>query len=132
MYLFKQLIYSWNRVTNILLYSFKIIVISPPSRVQIRIISYICIIDKKYKDKKMPVFEYKCSSCNSKFEVLHKSSVKQEDVTCPECDSKEIKKLFSSFCASVQTHSHESVCNRENCGMQSVGCGCAGGSCGIN
>ena len=80
----------------------------------------------------MPVFEYKCTSCNSKFEVLHKSSVKQEDVSCPDCNSKEIKKLFSSFSASVQGHSHENGCNHESCGMPSTGCGCSGGSCGLN
>ena len=33
----------------------------------------------------MPLFEYKCSDCNAKFEILHKSSVNQEDVFCPEC-----------------------------------------------
>jgi putative FmdB family regulatory protein len=79
----------------------------------------------------MPVFEYKCSSCNSKFEVLHKSSVKHEDVICPDCNSKEIKKLFSAFSASVQGNSHNG-CNPESCGMPSARCGCSGGSCAHN
>ena len=77
----------------------------------------------------MPVFEYKCTTCNSKFEVLHKSSLKQEDVTCPECSSKEIKKLFSTFSASIPSQTNNNVCNPENCGMPSVGCGCSGGCC---
>jgi len=80
----------------------------------------------------MPVFEYKCSSCNSKFEILHKSSESKGNIICPECNSKEIKKLFSSFCASVKGHSHNQGCNPESCGMPSTGCGCAGGNCGLN
>jgi putative FmdB family regulatory protein len=78
----------------------------------------------------MPVFEYKCTACNSKFEVLHKSSVNQEDVSCPDCDSKSTKKLFSSFSPSV--HTHESPCSQGNCNMPSPGFGCPGGSCGMN
>jgi putative FmdB family regulatory protein len=79
----------------------------------------------------MPVFEYKCSSCNSKFEVLHKSSVNQQEVSCPECDSKTIIKLFSSFTPSGHTHSYESPCAHGNCNMPS-GYGCTGGECGLN
>jgi putative FmdB family regulatory protein len=79
----------------------------------------------------MPVFEYKCSSCNTIFEVLHKSSVNQDEVSCPDCDSKKIKKLFSSFSHSVHSHSYESPCSQGNCNMPS-GCGRAGGECGLN
>lgn len=79
----------------------------------------------------MPVFEYKCSSCQSKFEVLHKSSVSQHEVLCPECDSKEIIKLFSSFSASVHDHSHKNSCSPEKCGMP-AGFECPGGACGLN
>jgi putative FmdB family regulatory protein len=78
----------------------------------------------------MPVFEYKCSSCNTKFEILHKSSTNQEEVSCPECDSKKINKLFSSFSSSVQ--SNESSCSQGNCNIPSGGCGCSGGACGMN
>jgi putative FmdB family regulatory protein len=78
----------------------------------------------------MPVFEYKCTTCNTKFEVLHKSSSKQDEVTCPECDSKKIDKLFSSFSPSV--HAHESYCSQGKCGIPQGGCGCSGGSCGMN
>ena len=78
----------------------------------------------------MPVFEYKCSSCNTKFEILHKSSTNQEEVSCPECNSKKINKLFSSFSASV--HSNESSCSQGNCNFPLGGCGCSGGACGMN
>jgi putative FmdB family regulatory protein len=42
----------------------------------------------------MPVFEYKCSDCNEKFEVLHRSSLEQTDVSCPNCNSSNHKNFF--------------------------------------
>jgi putative FmdB family regulatory protein len=84
----------------------------------------------------MPLFEYKCSDCNSKFEVLHKSSVNTEEVTCPECNSNKNKKLFSSFSASVNSDSNYSTdsCSTGNCGIpdNTYSGGCASGICGLN
>ena len=80
----------------------------------------------------MTIFEYKCKQCNSKFEVLHKSSVNQEEVTCPKCNSKENKKLLSSFSAAGFSSS-SSGCESGNCGVQpSFGGGCSSGMCGLN
>lgn len=80
----------------------------------------------------MPLFEYKCSSCNTKYEVLHKSSVNQEEVTCPRCSSKESKKLFSTFSASVESSgSYSGGCDSGNCEIPAAG-GCASGMCGLN
>ena len=83
----------------------------------------------------MPVFEYKCFDCSTKFEVLHKSTLKQEQVTCPKCDSAKNKKLFSSFSASVSSDSNYSAdnCAAGNCSIpdNSLG-GCASGMCGLN
>jgi putative FmdB family regulatory protein len=79
----------------------------------------------------MPVFEYKCSSCNTKFEILHKSSINQDEVSCPDCDSKKITKLFSTFSPSIHSHSHESPCSQGNCGMPAGSC-CRDGECGLN
>lgn len=69
----------------------------------------------------MPLYEYKCLQCSNKFEILHKSMNSLEDVVCPSCMSKENKKLFSKFQATVQGGSSMS---------DSFG-GCADGSCGI-
>ena len=84
----------------------------------------------------MPIFEYKCSNCESKFEVLHKSSLNQEEVVCPECKSSNNKKLFSSFSASVNSESSYSTdsCAAGNCGLPEPtnSGGCASGLCGLN
>ena len=45
----------------------------------------------------MPLFEYKCSGCESRFEVLHKSPNNPEKVECPECHSTNVKKLLSTL-----------------------------------
>lgn len=42
----------------------------------------------------MPVFEYKCRKCGHKFEKL---VFGQEKVKCPNCESKDVKKLISGF-----------------------------------
>jgi putative FmdB family regulatory protein len=80
----------------------------------------------------MPVFEYQCVNCKTKFEIFHKSSSNPEEVACPRCGSKEYKKLLSAFSASIKAsgHSHD-ICSSGNCGMADYG-GCAGGMCGLN
>lgn len=80
----------------------------------------------------MPIFEYKCKKCNSKFEVLHKSSLNLEEVSCPDCNSKENQKLLSTFSASGFS-SGDSGCESGNCGTTpSFGGGCSSGMCGLN
>jgi len=46
----------------------------------------------------MPLFEYKCSECDHKFEELVANS--ESKVTCPKCASEKVSKLLSVFAAS--------------------------------
>lgn len=78
----------------------------------------------------MPIYEYKCSYCNKKFEFFHKSMKSQEQVTCPQCNSSEIKKVFSKFAASVGESSSYSP-YQQGCDTPSS-CGCSGGMCNLN
>jgi len=57
----------------------------------------------------MPIFEYKCKNCNSKFEVFHKSLSNPEDTVCPKCNSKENQKIFSAFSSVGFQHLHQDV-----------------------
>ncbi|MBN2571377.1 MAG: zinc ribbon domain-containing protein [Ignavibacteriales bacterium] len=77
----------------------------------------------------MPIFEYKCKDCNTKFEVLHKSSVNQEEIMCPNCNSKNSQKLFSKFSSS--TESSGSSCESGSCGIPTYP-SCSNGMCGLN
>jgi putative FmdB family regulatory protein len=45
----------------------------------------------------MPIYEYKCIACHEDFEKLVFGN---QEVTCPKCSSKEVKKKFSVFSAS--------------------------------
>ncbi|MBM4140879.1 MAG: zinc ribbon domain-containing protein [Nitrospira sp.] len=44
----------------------------------------------------MPIYEYKCTICGEDFEKLVFGN---QEVSCPQCSSQEIKKKFSVFCA---------------------------------
>lgn len=80
----------------------------------------------------MPVFEYKCKDCGTKYEILHKSGSNLEEVFCPNCKSTEYKKLLSSFSPSMgssSSHSHGG-CESGACGLPEGGC--ASGMCGLN
>ncbi len=81
----------------------------------------------------MPIFEYLCKNCNTKYEILHKSSANLEKVVCPECHSKDSKKLLSTFSSSIgnsPNYSSGENCATGNCGLLSGGC--ASGMCGLN
>lgn len=80
----------------------------------------------------MPIFEYKCKECNSKFEMLHKSSTTIEEVVCPKCSNKNVQKLFSSFSSNVQGASLDSGCSTGNCSVPTSYSPCANGMCGLN
>jgi len=76
----------------------------------------------------MPIYEYNCGKCQSKFEKLVKSMKATEDVECPECGSKQTSRAMSVFAAvSVSSGSGKSS------GMPKGMCGrCGGpGPCGI-
>ena len=45
----------------------------------------------------MPIYEFKCTDCNHKFEELINFSEKDKKVHCPKCKSHNIKKGFFCF-----------------------------------
>jgi len=46
----------------------------------------------------MPIYEYRCSDCENKFEEL--VSRLEAAVSCPKCGSDNTSRLISMFCAS--------------------------------
>lgn len=81
----------------------------------------------------MPVYEYKCNDCGKKYEIFHKSTTNLGDIECPNCNSRNYKKLLSSFSASSESNSYDSSagCTDGSCGLPSYG-GCSTGTCGLN
>ncbi len=79
----------------------------------------------------MPIYEYQCENCGTKHDFLHKSIKNEETVSCPNCNSTENKKLFSSFSASMGGSSSYSSCADGSCDIPASG-GCSTGMCGLN
>jgi len=84
----------------------------------------------------MPVFEYRCNNCDTKFEVLHKSHKDEDKIYCPECNSVDNKKLFSAFSHSFSgtISSGSGSCADGSCSTESNSGsgGCSSGFCGLN
>lgn len=75
----------------------------------------------------MPLYEYYCSECKSKFELLV-SYRYADDVVCAKCHSEKVRRLLSLF---ATTHSGgEDIEYEEAPSMGS--CGCGDGGCGCN
>lgn len=55
----------------------------------------------------MPIFEYVCKKCGTRFEKLQKGSA-SEECSCPSCGSLEVKKALSVFSSAGGS---ESKCN---------------------
>jgi putative FmdB family regulatory protein len=49
----------------------------------------------------MPIFEYECSDCGHRFEALVLPQTR--DTTCPQCQSRKLEKLLSSFAVDSDT-----------------------------
>ena len=72
----------------------------------------------------MPIFEYECAKCKTRFELLV-SADSEETVKCPQCSSRRVGKLFSCFSVSTgkaggsgssQTSGACTTCTTKNCG----------------
>jgi putative FmdB family regulatory protein len=53
----------------------------------------------------MPIYEYRCKQCGSKFDKLVKLSTKTSEVECPKCGARRAEKAVSLFGASSNTSS---------------------------
>ncbi len=45
----------------------------------------------------MPIYEYECQDCKEEFELLVFSSSKADDVECPKCHSRNVRRKLSLF-----------------------------------
>jgi putative FmdB family regulatory protein len=80
----------------------------------------------------MPIFEYSCDDCGSKFEKLVRRSADPGEIACPSCGEHHLTQEYSTFAARANGHSKAEA--------PQMGCGggmcqpgiCGGGSCGLN
>jgi len=72
----------------------------------------------------MPLFEYICKKCNTRFEKIV-FSIDKEKVECPKCKSEEVEKQISMFSSSTNSDG----CSDSSCGANNKGSCCCGGHC---
>ena len=66
----------------------------------------------------MPIYEFRCKTCNHVFEELIMRSTDKAELTCPKCGTPKVDQLMSSFaCGTSSSSSHTGG-----------GGGCGGGS----
>jgi putative FmdB family regulatory protein len=75
----------------------------------------------------MPLYEYYCSDCQMKFELLvgHEQA---DDVVCVKCQSEHVRRLLSIFSAKRNGGENSSLGSKPSMG----GGGCCGGACGCH
>ena len=75
----------------------------------------------------MPIYEYLCESCDTKFEKLVRRSEDVLESGCPSCGQKHLRQEYSTFAARSSAGSSSGA---EACAMPSGG-GCGAGACGM-
>ncbi len=71
----------------------------------------------------MPVYEYYCADCRTKFEALRPMSKADAPILCQKCEGKHTSRVLSVFAA----HSNGKAISGAGGGGGCAGCG--GGSC---
>ncbi|MDX1503783.1 MAG: zinc ribbon domain-containing protein [Thermoanaerobaculia bacterium] len=49
----------------------------------------------------MPLYEYACTDCGHRFEVLQRLGQGAEGLICPSCDASRVEKQYSTFAAAT-------------------------------
>ncbi|MFZ5908361.1 MAG: FmdB family zinc ribbon protein [Nitrospirota bacterium] len=49
----------------------------------------------------MPIYEYRCESCDNYFALFKHNMTGDDDTACPNCGSQKVKKQLSSFSCSM-------------------------------
>ncbi len=75
----------------------------------------------------MALYEYKCSECEERFELMRPMSAADDPAECPECGGTESQRLISNFASITPGASALSTNPVMDARMSGGGCG---GGCG--
>ncbi len=75
----------------------------------------------------MPIYEYKCETCETKFEKLVRSSDNRNELSCPACGERHLSQEYSTFSARANGASSEPAAPSCGAGMCQ-----RPGMCGMN
>ena len=76
----------------------------------------------------MALYEYKCSDCEERFELMRSVSAADEPARCTQCGGTESRRLISSF-ASITPGAAATSSSTATMPLRKVGHGCGGGGC---
>jgi putative FmdB family regulatory protein len=76
----------------------------------------------------MPIYEYSCDDCGTKFEKLVRRSAEADAVSCPSCGQDHLTTEYSTFAARANGVAKEPAAMGGGCGAGM----CQGGMCGMN
>jgi putative FmdB family regulatory protein len=80
----------------------------------------------------MPIFEYSCDDCGTKFEKLLRRATEANEVRCPSCGQEHLTTEYSTFAAHAKSGGAAQARPAE-CGAGACGSGaCGTGMCGMN
>ena len=72
----------------------------------------------------MPLYEYRCSDCGHRFEILQALGQGADGLACPQCGVPHLEKQFSTFSANTSSAGNGGAMeSAPSCGMP----GCCGG-----
>jgi putative FmdB family regulatory protein len=80
----------------------------------------------------MALYEYKCSGCEERFELMRSMGTADDPAECPECGGTESRRMISNFSSITPGDSALStnpMMNARMAGGGGHGC-CGGGCCG--
>jgi putative FmdB family regulatory protein len=75
----------------------------------------------------MPIYEYTCDTCETKFEKLIRRQTDEQELACPSCGERHLSQQYSTFAPHAGSASAPAPAPRCGSGM----CGTPG-MCGMN
>ena len=77
----------------------------------------------------MPLYEYYCADCQTKFATLRPMSQADDPLQCKNCEGMRTSRALSLFAAHIKGERNTSSTTAGN-GGGGGGCACGGGGCG--
>ncbi len=64
----------------------------------------------------MPLYEYACTECRERFEILQRMGEGSEGLSCPSCKGTTVERQLSTFAGMASSDSAPEACAPTGCG----------------